>query len=706
MQKFILENLDCPSCAQKIENVLNAMPNVLSAKVDFNTNTLQINTNDIDAVKQKIREIESKVRLHTTYPTHISHTNKSEILMLLGLFAGFCVGIFFLYGLAFESYRNVLPFDSAHCAYMILGVVYVIAGFPVFKTMLTNFKHKIFFDEHFLMSFATFAAICIGEMSEAVAVMLFFRLGELLESIVVKRSKRSINALLEAIPEVAHLKFSSSNEADDIRDVSPNELALGDVILVKVGEKVPTDGKVIYGKSYLDTRAINGESVPVSVDVGDMILAGSINTSALLEVEVTSVFEDSHIAKIQELVQNASANKAKTQKVITSFARVYTPIVFVLSLCVGLIPPLFVGDWNEWIYRGLVVMMVSCPCALIISVPLGYFGAIGASSMKGILFKGSTYLETLSMVKNIVFDKTGTLTQGVFEVCEIVPQRGFEEKDLLQLAVCGEAMSNHPIATCIREATHSLNLHQCYVRDYQEISGKGIVAFCGEDKILLGNEMLLKDEGVVFESCQNQGGSVVYIAKNGVYAGYIVISDKIKEESKDMIAKLKAQGIEHFAILSGDTQANVDRIARELSISQAYGGLLPAQKAEKLQRLMKEYENSKTAFVGDGINDAVVLSLADVGISIAAQEKGNDVSKESADIILATPSLMALYHAVKIAQKTRYITWQNITFALGSKAVLIILGAMGIANMWLAVFGDVGVAILALLNAMRVIKSV
>ncbi len=706
MQKFILENLDCPSCAQKIENVLDTMPNVLSAKVDFNTNTLQIDTHDIDAVKRKIQEIEPKVRLHTSYPAHTSHTNRSEILMLLGLFAGFCVGMFFLQGLVLESYKDILPLDSVYCAYIILGVVYVIAGFPVFKAMIANFKHKIIFDEHFLMSFATFAAICIGEVSEAVAVMLFFRLGELLESIVVQNSKKSIHSLLEAIPEVAHLKIHSTNKADDVRDVSPSELALGDVILVKVGEKVPTDGKIIYGKSYLDMRAINGESVPVGVDVGDMILAGSINTFALLEVEVTSVFENSHIAKIQELVQDASANKAKTQKVITSFARVYTPIIFVLSLCVGVIPPLFVGDWNEWIYRGLVVMMVSCPCALIISVPLGYFGAIGASSMKGILFKGSTYLETLSMVKNIVFDKTGTLTQGVFEVCEIVPQKGFTQEDLLQLAVCGETMSNHPIATCIKEAAQSLTLHQCHVKDYREVSGKGIVAFCGEDKILLGNEALLNDEGIVFEGCQNQSGSIVYIAKNGVYAGYIVISDKIKEDSKSTIAKLKAQGIEHFAILSGDTQANVNAVAQELGISQAYGRLLPAQKAEKLQMLMKEYGDSKTAFVGDGINDAVVLSLADVGISIAAQEKGNDVSKESADIILTAPSLTALSHAVKIAKNTRYITWQNIAFAIGSKAVLIVLGAAGIANMWLAVFGDVGVAILALLNAMRVIRAI
>lgn len=706
--------LDCPSCASRIEDSLNALPQVSKANVDFSTNTLYLSTSDLSLAKSTIYAIEPQARLtlpqdsisidSTQDSTQTPQSQKGFVFLesvfiftLIGIF-GLCMGVLHL---------TTFGEQNAPYIYGILAFLYLIAGKPIFLNTLNNLKNKVIFDENFLMLFATIAAFCLGEISEAVAVMLFFRLGEFLESRAVQKSKDSIKALLQVIPTIAHKKTTNAENGEILTDLHPSELKVGDCIVVRVGEKIPTDGVVLQGKSYLDMRSINGESVPISVESGQNVIAGAINTSAVLEVRVERVFEDSHIAKIAKLTQEASANKAKTQKAITSFARIYTPIIFVLALLIAFVPPLVLGGWQdfdlwrEWIYRALVVLMISCPCALVIAVPLGYFASIGYASRLGVLFKGSIHLESLSQVKNIIFDKTGTLTLGNFEVLEIVPSGEFDKDFLISLAVCVESQSTHPIAQSIVKLAPSQN-NAWRIESYEELSGRGVVVRCEKGEILAGNERLMKEKGIQFTP-QDIELTMVYIAYNGVYAGYVSVGDRLKNDSVESIQALRRYGVEHFAILSGDNQTQVDRVAKELGITHAYGNLLPQEKAQKLVELMGRW-SGKTAFVGDGINDSIVLRRSDVGVSINTGEGGNDISKESADIILQQNSLQSLVSALKIAQHTRKITWQNISFALVSKLFLIVLGVMGVANMWLAVFGDVGVALLALLNAKRPIE--
>lgn len=703
--------LDCPSCASRIEDSLNALPEVSKANVDFSTNTLYLSTSDLSLAKSTIYAIEPQARLTSPQDSiSIDSTQDSTqtpqpqkgfvflesvfIFTLIGIF-GVCMGALHL---------TTFGEQNAPYIYGILAFLYLIAGKPIFLNTLNNLKNKVIFDENFLMLFATIAAFCLGEISEAVAVMLFFRLGEFLESRAVQKSKDSIKALLQVIPTIAHKKTTNAENGEILTDLHPSELKVGDCIVVRVGEKIPTDGVVLQGKSYLDMRSINGESVPISVESGGSVIAGAINTSAVLEVRVERVFEDSHIAKIAKLTQEASANKAKTQKAITSFARIYTPIIFVLALLIAFVPPLVLGGWqdlalwHEWIYRALVVLMISCPCALVIAVPLGYFASIGYASRLGVLFKGSIHLESLSQVKNIIFDKTGTLTLGNFEVLEIVPSGEFDKDFLISLAVCAESQSTHPIAQSIVKLAQTQN-NAWRIESYEELSGRGVVVRCEKGEILAGNERLMKEKGIQFTP-QDIELTMVYVAYNGVYAGCVSVGDRLKNDSVESIQALRRYGVEHFAILSGDNQTQVDRVAKELGITHAYGNLLPQEKAQKLVELMGRW-SGKTAFVGDGINDSIVLRRSDVGVSINTGEGGNDISKESADIILQQNSLQSLVSALKIAQHTRKITWQNISFALVSKLFLIVLGVVGVANMWLAVFGDVGVALLALLNAKR-----
>lgn len=706
-----ISGLDCPSCASRIEDSLNALPQVSKANVDFSTNTLYLSTSDLSLAKSTIYAIEPQARLtspqdsisidSTQDSTQTPQSQKGFVFLesvfiftLIGIF-GLCMGVLHL---------TTFGESNAPYIYGILAFLYLIAGKPIFLNTLNNLKNKVIFDENFLMLFATIAAFCLGEISEAVAVMLFFRLGEFLESRAVQKSKDSIKALLQVIPTIAHKKTTNAENGEILTDLHPSELKVGDCIVVRVGEKIPTDGVVLQGKSYLDMRSINGESVPISVESGQNVIAGAINTSAVLEVRVERVFEDSHIAKIAKLTQEASANKAKTQKAITSFARIYTPIIFVLALLIAFVPPLVLGGWQdfdlwrEWIYRALVVLMISCPCALVIAVPLGYFASIGYASRLGVLFKGSIHLESLSQVKNIIFDKTGTLTLGNFEVLEIVPSGEFDKDFLISLAVCAESQSTHPIAQSIVKLAPSQN-NAWRIESYEELSGRGVVVRCEKGEILAGNERLMKEKGIQFTP-QDIELTMVYVAYNGVYAGYVSVGDRLKNDSVESIQALRRYGVEHFAILSGDNQTQVDRVAKELGITHAYGNLLPQEKAQKLVELMGRW-SGKTAFVGDGINDSIVLRRSDVGVSINTGEGENDISKESADIILQQNSLQSLVSALKIAKHTRKITWQNISFALVSKLFLIILGVMGVANMWLAVFGDVGVALLALLNAKR-----
>lgn len=709
-----ISGLDCPSCASRIEDSLNALPQVSKANVDFSTNTLYLSTSDLSLAKSTIYAIEPQARLtspqdsisidSTQDSTQTPQSQKGFVFLesvfiftLIGIF-GLCMGVLHL---------TTFGESNAPYIYGILAFLYLIAGKPIFLNTLNNLKNKVIFDENFLMLFATIAAFCLGEISEAVAVMLFFRLGEFLESRAVQKSKDSIKALLQVIPTIAHKKTTNAENGEILTDLHPSELKVGDCIVVRVGEKIPTDGVVLQGKSYLDMRSINGESVPISVESGQNVIAGAINTSAVLEVRVERVFEDSHIAKIAKLTQEASANKAKTQKAITSFARIYTPIIFVLALLIAFVPPLVLGGWQdfdlwrEWIYRALVVLMISCPCALVIAVPLGYFASIGYASRLGVLFKGSIHLESLSQVKNMIFDKTGTLTLGNFEVLEIVPSGEFDKDFLISLAVCAESQSTHPIAQSIAKLAQTQN-NAWRIESYEELSGRGVAVRCEKGEILAGNERLMKEKGIQFTP-QDIELTMVYIAYNGVYAGYVSVGDRLKNDSVESIQALRRYGVEHFAILSGDNQTQVNRVAKELGITHAYGNLLPQEKAQKLVELMGRW-SGKTAFVGDGINDSIVLRRSDVGVSINTGEGGNDISKESADIILQQNSLQSLVNAFKIAQHTRKITWQNISFALVSKLFLIILGVVGVANMWLAVFGDVGVALLALLNAKRIMR--
>ena len=709
-----ISGLDCPSCASRIEDSLNALPQVSKVNVDFSTNTLYLSTSDLNLAKSTIHAIEPQARLtspqdsisidSTQDSTQMPQAQKGFVFLesvfiftLIGIF-GLCMGALHL---------TTFGEQNAPYIYGILAFLYLIAGKPIFLNTLNNLKNKVIFDENFLMLFATIAAFCLGEISEAVAVMLFFRLGEFLESRAVQKSKDSIKALLQVIPTIAHKKTTNAENGEILTDLHPSELKVGDCIVVRVGEKIPTDGVVLQGKSYLDMRSINGESVPISVESGQNVIAGAINTSAVLEVRVERVFEDSHIAKIAKLTQEASANKAKTQKAITSFARIYTPIIFVLALLIAFVPPLVLGGWqdlalwHEWIYRALVVLMISCPCALVIAVPLGYFASIGYASRLGVLFKGSIHLESLSQVKNIIFDKTGTLTLGNFEVLEIVPSGEYDKDFLISLAVCAESQSTHPIAQSIAKLAQTQN-NAWSIESYEELSGRGVVVRCEKGEILAGNERLMQEKGIQFTP-QDIELTMVYVAYNGVYAGYVSVGDRLKNDSVESIQALRRCGVEHFAILSGDNQMQVNRVAKELGITHAYGNLLPQEKAQKLVELMGRW-SGKTAFVGDGINDSIVLRRSDVGVSINTGEGGNDISKESADIILQQNSLQSLVNAFKIAQHTRKITWQNISFALVSKLFLIILGVVGVANMWLAVFGDVGVALLALLNAKRIMR--
>ncbi|TLD95791.1 heavy metal translocating P-type ATPase [Helicobacter trogontum] len=748
MQKFILENLDCNSCANKLEKSLQTMSCVEQVNINFNTNTLYIQTSDMQTVKAQIAKIEPNIIVRDIHD-NISNTlsYKKELLMLLALLFGFAVCMLSLHytpltsssfiqsfnqNLSFMTQETFLdtqnesrfiievtPFNIL--IYLILLLLYIIAGMPIFKAVWRNMKNKNFFDENTLMFVATIAAFCIGEISESVAVMLFFRIGEFLESLALKRSKKSLYNLLDITPEIAHQQIKQEDSKNAIwQDTHPELLKVNDIILVKVGEKVPVDGIIIQGKSALNMQALSGESKPVDVLEGDEVLAGAINMQGVLTLRVSKPFSHSQVAKIKAMMEDSSNTKAKSEQIITQFAKVYTPIMFFIALGIACIPPLFTGEWHEWIYRALVVLMVSCPCALVLSVPLGYFGALGIASKKGILIKGAMHFSNLAQLQQVVFDKTGTLTQGVFQIISIKSFTNMSKETLLEIAQRAQRFSNHPIAKAIMK--DSKNTHMCEVKSFEEISGRGVYAVCCDDKILVGNESLMREKDIdislfyTHKEAIEDGVSIIHIAKNGIYLGYITLGDVLKEESKKCLQALKELGVAPLAILSGDNEKSVAHIAKELGIQQYYAGLLPTQKVEQLQTLMMNNEleskqNNKTnrrhkitAFVGDGINDSIVLKHADIGISIATQDSHSDISKESADIILTNPSPMGIVHTIKIARKIQKLTWQNIIFVLAVKLFLVLLGVAGIANMWLAVFGDVGVALLALLNALRVIK--
>lgn len=679
MKRYKIHNLDCASCANHLEEQLQKSNLVKNVRVDFSLGAIYLDCKNLSSVIEKIKELEPEVKVseweeQESEGVYEIWREVAFLSLLLGIF-GFCV---------FYKGLNEFVFFS------LLGVIYLVAGMPVFKGAYNGIKNKEFFDENFLMLFATLSAWGIGAYEEAVAVMLFFRLGEFFEGLAVRKSRHSINSLLEITPSFALKKVGG-----EYIEVTPKELVVDDVVLVKVGEKIPSDGVIIKGESEINAQAISGESLPLYKKLGDSVLGGCINLLNVIEVKITTPYEKSSIATLIDLVQSATSQKAKVEKAITSFAKIYTPCVFAISLLVAILPPLFgLGEWKEWIYKALVVMMVSCPCALVLSVPLGYFGGIGGACSKGILIKGANYLEALAKVKKIFFDKTGTLSEGRFEIVEVVPFGEVSQEELLSLASCAEHLSNHPIAQSLN---HSLpnKAHQSLFN--QQISGMGMCVKCCGNEVFAGNLALLESRGIEIPALKELQYTAVHIAKNGVYMGYIGIEDKIKPESAEVIKKLQDMGIE-VGILSGDLEKNVKRVAEKLGVFEAYGGLLPQEKLS----LFQKNKNSISAFVGDGINDAPVLASADVGISMG--RGGSELSKESADVIIVNDSLQKIVEAILHSRKTQNIIRQNILFALGVKGVFIILGIYGVAGMWEAVFGDVGVALLALLNSTRALR--
>jgi Cd2+/Zn2+-exporting ATPase len=554
------------------------------------------------------------------------------------------------------------------------------------------------FDEHFLMSVSTIGAFAIGEYPEAVAVMLFYQVGEFFQSLAVKRSRKSISDLMDICPDSATVKRNGV-----LQVVSPESVAVGEIIVVKPGEKIPLDGIVVDGESMLDTKALTGESVPRSIRKRDEALSGCINQSGLLTLKVTKSFGESTVSKITDLVENASARKAPTENFITTFARYYTPVVVGMAAVLAIIPPLVLGGgWSEWLRRGFVFLIVSCPCALVISIPLTFFGGIGAASKRGVLVKGSNYLEALNKVSVVVFDKTGTLTKGVFEVANIIPAAGYQKEQVLEYAAQAESYSNHPIAKSIL-ATYGKPIDQKQFSDFEEISGHGISVMVQGKKVLAGNSKLMESEKIAYAAC-DAAGTKFYVAADGSYVGCILIADEVKPDSKCAIAELKKIGVEKTVMLTGDDERIGKSVADELGLDAYYAQLLPDQKVEKLEMLDKQKrQGSKLAFVGDGINDAPVLARADVGIAMGGL--GSDAAIEAADVVLMTDEPSKLVEAIDVAKATKRIVMQNIVIALGIKSVFLVLGALGMAGMWEAVFGDVGVTIIAVLNAMRILKK-
>ena len=603
----------------------------------------------------------------------------------------------FLIGLIFNQPLQNTPFGIAE--YAVLIPAYLISGWSVLTTAGRNILRGRIFDENFLMTIATLGAIAIHELPEAVAVMVFYQVGELFQGYSVGRSRRSIKALLEVRPDTANLRIG-----DDFRKVSPDSVSVGDIILVRPGEKVPLDGEILEGESQVDTSALTGESMPRTVSIGETVLAGMINQSGALTVQVTKPFGESSISKILDLVEHASSKKADTEKFITRFARYYTPVVVVLSLAIAILPPLVIPGASQamWTYRALVLLVISCPCGLVISIPLGYFGGVGGAAKRGILVKGSMFLDALAQVKIVVFDKTGTLTQGNFRVTEVLSQNGFNQQQLLALAAQVEVHSNHPVAQSIRQA-HGQSVDESGVQEYEEIAGHGIRAKVNGRTVLAGNDRLLHREDIAHDVCV-VNGTVAHLAIDGQYTGRIIIADELKEDAVEAIRALHNQGVK-TAMLTGDSQSVADHIANKLGLDDYHAELLPEDKVDALEKFLHQASesNGKVAFVGDGINDAPVIARADVGLAMGGL--GSDAAIETADVVIMTDAPSKVAEAIQIAHKTLRIVWQNIILAMAVKGVVIALGAIGIATLWEAVFADVGVALLAILNAGRILRN-
>lgn len=724
-QRLQVRGMDCSGCVLKIESNLQSMAGVTEAAVNLANSRLVVSFNpsqvSLTAIQDRVRALGYQIEVEAAgsgklqsaghdhshpqtcgsdHPAensrHTHSPDRAAFNLRRSLIPVLIVVVLFIIGITFEQSLHHTPYHIAE--YAIFIPAYLLSGWSVLKAAGRNILRGQVFDENFLMTIATLGAIAIHKLPEAVAVMLFFKIGELFQESAVHRSRRSIAALLEIRPDSARLLTDQG-----IQVVRPETVQVGDRILVKPGEKIALDGVLIEGNSQVDTSALTGESIPRVVRAGDSVLAGMINQQGLLTLEVTKPFAESSIARILDLVENASSKKAVTEKLITRFARRYTPIVVLLSLALALLPPLLIPGATsaEWIYRALILLVISCPCGLVISIPLGYFGGIGGAARRGILVKGSAFLDTLAQVKAIVFDKTGTLTQGVFRVAELIPYNGFSQSDLLRFAAEAEFHSNHPIAKSIQTA-YGQPIQAAAITDYQEIPGHGVQATVEHQQILVGNDRLLHRLHVDHEICDFTG-TVVHVAVNQHYAGCIVIDDEPKPDAAEAIQTLRQLGVEQIAMLTGDSAEVAERIARRLHLDQFQAELLPEDKVTAVETILHQVgQRGKVAFVGDGINDAPVIARADVGIAMGAL--GSDAAIETADVVLMTDAPSKVAQAIQIARKTHTIVWQNIIFAMVIKLLFIGLGVLGYATMWEAVFADVGVALAAIFNATRVLK--
>jgi Cd2+/Zn2+-exporting ATPase len=732
-RKVMLKGLDCANCAMKIENGIEKIEGISSCSVNYANETLMMEFDAskeveiMSAARKKVKQLEPHIKFieqgkdhdhsdanhkhshdhshehnhdHSESKSHNhdhaeddghghshDHGENSVRTMMIRLIASAAIGA-----------AGILLSLNSTVELMLFIVAYLIIGGDIVLRAVKNIIRGQVFDEYFLMSIATIGAFVIGEYPEGVAVMLFYQVGELFQSIAVNRSRKSISSLLDLRPDFANIKINN-----EIKRVSPEEVKVGDMIVVRPGERVPLDGKVVDGNSAMDTSALTGESVPREVAVGDDILSGFINKNGVLTIEVTKEFGDSTVAKILDLVENASSKKAETEKFITKFARYYTPVVVIVAVLLATVPPLLISGatFSDWLYRALVFLVISCPCALVISIPLGFFGGIGASSKNGVLIKGSNYLEGLNDVKYVVFDKTGTLTKGSFKVNNIVATAQWEKEDILKYAAYAEMHSTHPIAQSIREA-FGQQLDDQLISNYNEISGHGISVNFENNAVLVGNTKLMQLEQIPFSE-PKEVGTIVHLSINKQYAGYIVIADEVKEDASKAIRLLKQLGVKKIVMLTGDNKAVGEDVGRRLGVDEVHAELLPQHKVEELEKLdAAKGPKEKIIFVGDGINDTPVLAQADIGVAMGGL--GSDAAIEAADVVIMTDEPSKLASAMQIAKSTRRIVWQNIIFALGVKAVFLILGAFGIATMWEAVIGDVGVSLVAVLNAMRVLK--
>ncbi len=706
-----IEGLDCPNCAAKVERKINTLEGIKEANVDFLGKKIvvladEISENElVELIQTEVDKIEDGVKVFVPKvqagesSSEEEDTGKIKKKLLIG-------GILFVLGI-FVPKTLFIP------KLAVFLVSYLVIGGDVLLSAFKNILNGQVFDENFLMAIATIGAFAIGEYPEGVAVMLFYQLGELLQGIAVNNSRKSIVSLMDIRPDYANIKVG-----EGIKKVSPEEIKVGEIIVVKPGEKVPLDGKIVKGVSTFDTSALTGESLPREAKAGDDVLSGFINKNGLIEIQVAKVFSESTVSKILYLMENAGSKKSKTENFITKFARYYTPAVVITALIVAIFPPLLIqgATFLDWIYRALIFLVVSCPCALVISIPLGFFGGIGGASRHGILIKGTNYLEVLNDLESVVMDKTGTLTKGIFKVTEVNAENNIKINDfennkteltkplLLKYAAHIEKFSNHPIAqSIVAEYENSVSkVDENVVKDFEEISGFGIKVNINNHQFLAGNSKLMNLENITFDKKENLG-TAIYLAADGKYIGNILISDEVKEDSARAIKGMKENGVKEIVMLTGDNEAISKNIAEKLGIDKVFTELLPNEKVEKLEEIYKtKSEKGKVAFVGDGINDAPVLARADLGIAMGGA--GSDAAIEAADVVIMNDEPSKIVTAIKIAKKTKEIVWQNITIAFAIKIVVMALGLFGDATMWEAVFADVGVALLAVLNATRVLR--